>query len=191
MAVATPPGPPLIWDEYMAEPEIVDRYDIIDGVRYFMPGATWQHQRILRHVAKLHEQYEESTGRGYGLTAPLDVLIRRTPRLPTRQPDVFFITHERLEEGGGIPGKGPLLIGPELVVEIISDTERIQTLRGKLTDYESVGVREAWVVQPETQTVEVMQLGIEGSAVVFAAGEALRSVVFPDLVLSVSDFFKP
>src|SRR5690349_7004668 len=114
MALVEPISPLLSYEEYMSEPEIIQRYDIIEGVRYFMPGATWQHQRILRHIASLLEQYEVNTGKGFTLAAPLDVLIRRAPLLQTRQPDVFFITVERLAEGGGVPQRGPLTIGPEL-----------------------------------------------------------------------------
>jgi Uma2 family endonuclease len=175
----------------MSEPEIIQRYDIIEGVRYFMPGATWQHQRILRHIASLLEQYEVNTGKGFTLAAPLDVLIRRAPLLQTRQPDVFFITVERLAEGGGVPQRGPLTIGPELVVEIVSDSERAQMLAGKLADYASIGVIEAWVVRPPTKTVEVILLSGDGIASKFTDSEELRSHIFADLSLQVADFFKP
>lgn len=191
MAVAAPKSPPLTYEEYMAEPEIARRYDIIEGVRYFMSSPTWQHQRIQFHIARLLERYGEETGRGYALTAAFDLLIRRSPRLQMRQPDVLFITHERLAQGGGIPKKGPLTVGPELVVEIISDTERASMLAGKLADYGSIGVKEAWIVRPEMQTVEVVRVSTDSASAVFTADVVLRSFVFPDLSLPVAEFFKP
>ena len=43
MAVATDR---LTYEQYMAEPEIRRRYDILDGVRVFMTNPTIQHQKI-------------------------------------------------------------------------------------------------------------------------------------------------
>jgi Uncharacterized protein conserved in cyanobacteria len=191
MALAAPKAHLLSYEDYMSEPEIVQRYDIIEGVRHFMPAPTWDHQQILFRVAKLLDGYAEATSLGFAMMAPLDVLIRRTPRLETRQPDVFFVTHQRLAQGGGVPKKGPLPVGPELVVEIVSESERASMLSDKLADYASVGVNEAWIVRPDAQTVEVIALGGTRSSTLFSSSDQLHSFVFPDLKLSVSDFFKP
>ena len=52
MAIAAPPASPsppardlLTYEQYLVEPEIVARYDIIDGVRIFMANPTRRHQR--------------------------------------------------------------------------------------------------------------------------------------------------
>jgi len=45
MAIKTPPKL-LTYEEYMAEGEVKEGYDIIDGERTFMPGPRWRHQRI-------------------------------------------------------------------------------------------------------------------------------------------------
>src|SRR5262249_36939342 len=155
-------------------PEISKRYEIIEGVRYFMSSPTWDHQTILFNIAKLLDRYTEASGNGYARPAPLDVLIRRIPRLQTRQPDVLLITHERLREGGGIPRKGPLPVGPELVVEIVSDTERAAALSDKLRDYRKIGVQEAWVVRPQTRTVELTRLTSDGTTILAVFGERDR-----------------
>ena len=191
MALTALKSPLLTYDEYIAEPEIVQRYDIIEGVRHFMSAPTWEHQRIQIHIAQLLEQFGQATGQGYAITAAFDLLIRRDPRLQTRQPDVLFISRGRLESAGGPPSKGPLSVGPELVVEIVSDSERVQALTGKLTDYTAIGVDEAWVVRPATRAVEVLRLAPNGPEIVatYAETEQLRSVVFPDLSLAVTDFF--
>ena len=42
---------------------------------------------------------------------------------------------------------------PELVVEI--------STRGKISDYESLGVPELWVLSPEARSVEIMQLSAD------------------------------
>ena len=74
-------------------------------------------------------------GLGTTVSAPYDVLIRRFPKLQTRQPDLLFVSHARLAQGGGIPVKGLLGAAPELVVEIVSDSETQRILGDKIADY--------------------------------------------------------
>jgi Uma2 family endonuclease len=122
--------------------------------------------------------------------APFDVVIRTVP-LQTRQPEVFFITNERLEEAGGIPAAGPLPIGPELIIEVLSASETPRTLGAKLEDFASVGVREAWLVSPESETVQVYRLAPEWiePAAVYIYGQTLTSEAIPDLSIALADTF--
>src|SRR5690242_11144265 len=88
---APPPSPPedlLTYEAYMAEGYVEGRYDILEGVRIYMPGATWPHQDIVGNLLDALRKYARKTGHGKAITAPFDVLIRRLPRLRTRQPDV-------------------------------------------------------------------------------------------------------
>ncbi len=98
----------LTYEAYMAEPTTEGRYDIINGVRIFMAGATWDHQTIAMNLAEMLRQFARVSGVGKANVAPFDVLIRRVPKLQTRQPDVLFISHARLAQVGGRPVKGPL-----------------------------------------------------------------------------------
>lgn len=183
----------LTWEDYLTEGEINRRYDIIDGVREFMSAPTLRHQRILGHIYDALREYEKRSGTGIVLTAPCDILIRRTPRLQTRQPDAFYIRHRVATLSQGYPDLGVLTVAPELVVEIISTSETARILNAKLTDYGTIGVAEAWIVRPDAQTVEVLQLTPNGpvSVATYSAGQNLQSLTFPDLTPAVSDFFLP
>ncbi len=181
----------LTYEAYMAEPTVYGRYDIVNGVRIFMPGATWDHQEIALNLGELLRGYARSSGVGKANIAPFDVLIRRTPKLQTRQPDVLFISRLRLAQIGGRPATGPLAVAPELVVEIVSDSETQRVLGDKLTDYVSIGVSECWVVRPDAGTTEVLALTPEGtrSVATYGDGEEVQSVVFAGLSVSVADIF--
>ncbi len=194
MAIMTEaPAATLTYEAYMAEPEIEGRYDIINGVRVFMPGATWDHQMIAINLVERLRRFGRETGIGKVNTAPFDVLIRRRPKLQTRQPDVLFISFARLAQVGGRPAKGPLEIAPELVIEIISDSETQRILEDKIEDYISIGVEECWVVRPEAGTLEVLALTPDGAQTVAAYedGQVVASVVFPGLTVPVADIFAP
>lgn len=185
------PAPTLTYEAYLAEPEVQGRYDIVNGVRIFMSGATWDHQTFLMNLVERLRQYGRMTGIGKANVAPFDVLIRRFPKLQTRQPDLLFISFTRLAQAGGRPAKGPLSVAPELVVEIISDRETQQILKDKLADYCEIGVDECWVVRPDTRTVEVLALSADAvrSVAVYTETQTAASVVFAGLSTAVADIF--
>jgi Uma2 family endonuclease len=181
----------LSFEQYMSEGVVYERYDIVDGVRVPMPAPRWRHQRIQGKVTRILDRYEERVGSGYVIAAPFDILIRRLPLLQTRQPDVLFITRSRLAQGNGIPESGPLEVAPELVVEIISDSETEQRLGAKIADYVEIRVDEAWLVRPGTRSADVVRLAPDGPVVVasYREAETLQSLIFPDLTVAVADFF--
>ena len=187
------PAATLTYEAYMAEPEVQGRYDIVNGVRIIMPGATWDHQTVSMNIVELLRRYARASGVGKVNTAPFDVLIRRTPKLQTRQPDVLFVSFARLARVGGRPAKGALEVAPELVVEIISDSETQRILKDKLADYIHIGVDECWVVRPDDGTVEVLALTPSGarSIATYGNGQAVASVVFPGLSVAIVDVFAP
>ncbi len=191
-------SPPLLtYEQYMAEfltePPTMQPYEIIEGIRHFMNTPNWRHQRIVLNIAEALHRYEEESGKGVVGLLPFDVIIRRVPRLQTRQPDVFFVSHERLEQGGGVPAAGPLEVGPELVVEVLSPSETPCSLQGKLEDYRSIGVQECWIVSPDAETVQVLRLAPEKIETVatYAYDHTLHSAIFPDLLSLPLPRFSP
>ena len=63
--VAMAPAEALLsYEAYMAEPEVDGRYDIINGVRIFMPGATWDHQNIVVNLIEILRGYTRVSGIG-------------------------------------------------------------------------------------------------------------------------------
>lgn len=188
MAIATEL---LTYEQYMAEPEIRKRYDIIDGVRIFMTNPTIGHQKVLGNVYSGFRAWQQISRSAEVVQAPCDVLIHRSP-LRTRQPDVLVISQERLG-GRNLDDPSPLEPAPELVVEVLSPSNTPGPLREKIADYCRVGVLECWIVDRTLRTVEVLRLTPRGSepAAVYTAGETAQSLTFPDLTLAVADVFAP
>ncbi|MGI4792056.1 MAG: Uma2 family endonuclease [Janthinobacterium lividum] len=177
------------YDAYMAEPEVQGRYDIVNGVRIFMSGASLRHQRIADCIARFLYAFEQKSGLGISVSAPYDVLIKRFPRIQTRQPDVLFVSHARMAQSAGDPEVGPLEVAPELVVEVISNSGTQRILGDKIADYISIGADECWVVRPADRTVEVLTLTLNGaqSVAIYDEGQTVSSIVFPGLTVSVAD----
>jgi Uma2 family endonuclease len=80
-----------------------------------------------------------------------------------------------------------------LVVEILSDSDRQRVIGDKLADYIRLGVEEAWIVRPEDRTVELLRLTMNGSvsAGVYDETQTFASLTFPDLVVTVTEIFRP
>ena len=188
MAVSSPM---LTYEDYLCGPEEMRRYDILDGVKVYMPNPTMNHQAFVFNIAHALKQYQRSKGRGVAIVAPCDVLIRRNP-LRIRQPDVLFISNERLGSRS-LDDPAPLDPAPELVVEILSPSDTLRVLDDKLADYISVGVKECWVVRRGDRTLEALRLtdGSAESVAVYGEGETVQSLAFPDLSLDVLEIFVP
>jgi len=186
MAVATDR---LTYQQYMAEPEIRRRYDILDGVRVFMTNPTIQHQEIQGNVYAGLRAWRLTGGAGRVIPAPCDVLIQRSP-LRTRQPDVLVISYERLGDRS-LTDPSPLDPAPELIVEILSPSDTRSVLDDKLADYAKVGVKEGWIIYPVSQTVEILRFTSAGTetAATYRSGEVAQSIPFPSLTLAVADIF--
>ena len=180
----------LTYEEYLAEGEIRERYDIINGERIVMPNPTEDHQDIAFNIATPLKTYGQRTGRGKMVIAPQDVLITRRP-LRVRQPDVLFISAERKAQNRPSSDPAPWSPAPELVVEILSPSDTRSVLEDKIADYVSVNVLELWAVRQGAQTVEVLRLSPLGavSEAIYGRGETVQSLTFPDLTVSVDSIF--
>ena len=186
MAIAEPKL--LSYEDYLKEGETNWRYDIIDGVRVDMASPTAYHQRIAQKITRLLEDYE-AAGQGLTFTAPCDVQISLYP-LRTRQPDVMFVSDGRLGDRP-LSAPPPMDAVPELVVEVISDSDRQRVLTAKLADFYAIGVDECWIVRPEDRTVAVLRAGMNDweQAAIYGEAETVASLVLSGLSVAVADIF--
>ena len=72
----------LTYEDYLTEGVVYGRYDIIDGVRYFMPNPTPLHQEIALNIAEMFRAYQRQTKRGRAFMAPRDILVKVNPCEP-------------------------------------------------------------------------------------------------------------
>jgi Uma2 family endonuclease len=188
MAIA---AEPLTYEQYMVEPEIRKRYDIIDGIRIFMANPSVLHQQMLGNLYVGLRAWQQSSRVGRVILAPCDVLIRRSP-FRTRQPDLLVISQDSFGDRR-LDDPSPLQPAPELVIEILSPSNIGRALDDKLADYVQVGVLECWVVNHSSQTVEVIRLTPRGTETVATYGrwETVQSITFSDLTMAVDEVFAP
>ncbi len=72
-----------------------------------------------------------------------------------RSPDVSWVKKSRWESLSAEERRKFPPIAPDFVLELLSPTDSLSTLRAKMEEYMTVGVRLGWLINPANQTVEV------------------------------------
>ncbi len=81
------------------------------------------------------------------------------PNGAVRSPDVTWIEKSKLASVA--PGvKFPLVV-PDFVIELRSQSDHLKTVREKMEEYRTNGVRLGWLVNPQQKQVEIYRLGQE------------------------------
>ena len=184
----------LSFDEWLALPEMKQRYEVVDGVLLMPPSPMGEHQWLDLEIATWLKIFVTREGLGIVVPAPYDVLIRREP-LRVRQPDVMVVNAELtgISRPADLVGRAFLESPPLLVVEILSPSNTRRDVEEKLEEYRSIGVPECWLVNFPARTVEVLRLSRDEVVVlgVYGMGDVLRSEVLPGFELPIADIFGP
>jgi len=109
-----------------------------------------------------------------------------------RIPDVSFIRWDSVDDPSELdPLPGPFLhVAPDLVVEVLSESNTLREMQIKLGEYAAAGVKLVWYVDPDAKTVTVYPKGRERGRKVLGVGDTLDGgKVLPGFTLSVADLF--
>lgn len=170
----------LTYEEWLRLPEVEGIEEVVNGEIRKMPPNKLIHADTVENLtdllkAKLDQRTVQVRVSTFGL------VIRRHP-LTTRVPDIaVFVRSDVVEMDGYIHS------APELVVEVLSSANTRPERADKLCDYESLGVPEVWVLSPEAQTVEVLQLR-EGHLVTMAVLRegSVAPLRFPEAAVDIA-----
>ena len=135
-------------DDYMNLPEGT-RVELIDGQFYDMAAPTTIHQKISSLINTEFEVFVKTNkGKCVPFVAPTDVQLDRDDKTMV-QPDVMVVCDRSKITKARIVG------APDLVIEILSESNWYTDIVIKHRKYKEAGVREYWVVMPEKQLVLV------------------------------------
>jgi len=189
-STAVKPNERYRYSDYLKWPED-ERWEIIEGEAWDMsPAPGTSHQILVLKLAYVLSSYLEGK-KCTAIVSPFDV------RLPNPeedsednpdtvvQPDLSIICDpSKLDEKGC---KG----APDIVVEILSQSTAFKDETTKFKIYEKHGVKEYWIINPETHTVMMYFLnGKEfGKPEYFKRTEILTSRVLTDLEITLEEVF--
>ena len=135
------------YDDYLKTPDD-KRYELIEGELYMTPSPITNHQRISRKIEFLLEKFVTENELGEIFYAPYDVYFDDKNVV---QPDILFISKDRLN----IIGDKNLQGAPDLVIEILSESNAYRDLIQKKKLYARHGVKEYWIVVPGEKTIDI------------------------------------
>ena len=181
-------GVKLTYDDFLLFPDDGKRHELIDGEHYVTPSPNLPHQRIIGRLYLMIATHLEAHPDGEVFLSPLDVVFTQ---FDVVEPDLLFVTEAKRSE---ILTKQNVRGVPDLVVEVGSPStrKRDETLKRRL--YQSQGVSEYWVVDPELETVRVYTRAGDGYErpveLRREAGDVLATPLLPGLEMPLARIFK-
>ena len=136
-----PPRTGLEAFEFMPEGTLCQ---LINDAIVMSPAPLPSHQEMLDEIYYQLKSFVQSNALGKTFFSPIDSYLNERN---VYQPDILFLNNEQLSfiKRKGVYG------APALVIEILSEGSEQYDLHDKKTVYEKAGVKEYWVVDPDTK----------------------------------------
>jgi len=119
-------------------------FEVINGQVYMMSRPNTNHMKVELNIATIFNNY--LNGKKCVPFNETDVFFDDNNNFV---PDVIIVCDPEIIEDDGIHGT------PDLIVEILSKSTARKDRAEKFFAYEKYGVKEYWIVTPETKSVEV------------------------------------
>ena len=163
------------------------RYELIDGRIYMMASPNVVHQEIVGDIGrKLKNYLDDKKCRVF--IAPLDVVLFEKGKDKDKsqnvfQPDIFVVCDPKKIAKDKIYG------APDMVIEIVSFSSAIHDYRKKFEIYMKYGVKEYWIVNPETKQifVKINGHGEHDEVIKYSFGDKIKISIFDDFYLDFKE----
>ena len=155
-----------------------ERAELIDGKIYYMAPPSWTHQKISMFLSTEISSYiKNKDGKCEVVAAPFAVFLNKDDK-NYMEPDISIICDPNKLDEKGCHG------APDWVIEIVSPRSRSMEYYKKLLKYNTAGVREYWVVDPEKKLVTVYRFEREEMEE-YSFGEDVPVGIYEDFKLKV------
>ncbi|MEK7487269.1 MAG: Uma2 family endonuclease [Planctomycetota bacterium] len=169
----------------LPEPEDHSKLELIAGVLYMTPPPGYTHDNIVSRLNFFLARYLFENKTKGSLYVPR-AAIWTSPNTYL-EPDLFYVSAEL--EAKMDP---KYRTSADLVIEVISPGSSIYDKHAKADTYAALGVKELWLIDETSKTVEVRQNtgSVFGLCSSFRGEETLQSSVFPHLNFLVKSLFQ-
>lgn len=151
---ATPVATRMTFEQFLRWCDEDTHAEWVDGEVVPMSPVGLEHQHISGFLLEIIRLYVRIKKLGEVLHEPFQMRLSHS----SRSPDLFFISDANLHRLRDSYLEG----AADLVVEVISPESRAPDRGEKFYEYETEGVREYWLVDPERHQVEFYQMGETG-----------------------------
>ena len=169
------------------------RRELIDGFIKMMAGTNRNHGKVVKNITwYLESAVRQHKGNCEVYFAPIDVLLPKNGETENDkiydvvQPDIFVVC-------GGWKGDINAFLGaPDMIVEILSPSNRKKDIIEKFYLYQRAGVREYWIADPKIKSVTVYIMQENGEyddGEVYQVGEKIPVHIFDGHLIDANDIF--
>lgn len=156
------------------------RAELIDGQIYNMAPPMRIHQKLVNRLSQAITNYIDSK---HGICevypAPFAVFLNADDKNYV-EPDLSMICDkDKLDDRGCIGA-------PDWIIEIISPSTERMDYGIKLFKYRSAGVREYWIINPLSKTVNVYDFEYNEKTGQYTFDDDILSCVFKDLAIRIA-----
>ena len=157
------------------------RAELIDGHMYMMSPPSRIHQKLVNRLSQTITNYIDSRhGNCEVYPAPFAVFLNEDDRNYV-EPDISIVCDSDKLDDRGCNG------APDWVIEITSPSDPQRDYGIKLFKYRAAGVREYWIVNPITKTVQIYSFDNEEDSSQFSFDDEIPVHIFDGLTIKLSD----
>lgn len=157
------------------------RAELIDGQIYDMAPPNMTHQRLVGGLYNvICNHIKSKDGACEAFIAPFAVFLNKDSRNYV-EPDLSVICDPDKLNEKGCNG------APDWVVEIVSPSSGRMDYGIKLFKYRTAGVREYWIVNPKTRTVNVFDFEHDEESNIYGFEDEIPVCIFGDLRIRVAE----
>jgi Uma2 family endonuclease len=161
------------------------RHELIRGELIQMPPASHRHSKLAVRIARRLGDFVEEHQLGDVTGADGGYILSRDPDVVVA-PDAAFVRADRLPPDEDV--RTYLELAPDLIVEVVSPSDRMNDVSMKVILYLDAGTHLVWVVQPTLKTVTV-HYPDRTSKTLTIDNKLDGGDVLPGFKLAVSDLF--
>lgn len=161
-----------------------ERSELIDGVIYNMAPPNRIHQKIISQLTKVIGQYiDRNNGSCEVYPSPFAVFLNNDDRNYV-EPDISVISDKNKLDDKGCNG------APDWIVEVVSPSTKRIDYGIKLFKYRTAGVREYWIINPITNSINVFDLEKNEKSDQYTFDDDIEVCIYEDLIINVSELIK-
>lgn len=170
-------------DDYRNLPE-GERAELIDGQLYMMAPPSRIHQKIVSQLSRIIGNYiAEHNGDCEVYPAPFSVNLH-ADETTFVEPDISVICDKDKLSDRGCEG------APDWIIEVVSPSSQKMDYLTKLFKYRTAGVKEYWIVNPMSKTVQIYSFEGSGDSVQYSFEDNITPGIYHDLKICVKELLK-
>ncbi|MCI8293083.1 MAG: Uma2 family endonuclease [Hespellia sp.] len=159
------------------------RAELVDGQLYMMAPPSTVHQRLVSHFTQQIGNYIHSNnGSCEVFPAPFAVFLNQDDQNYV-EPDISVICNRNKLDNHGYNG------APDWIVEIISPSTERMDYGIKLFKYRTANVREYWIVNPLTRTVNVYDFEHDEKTRQYSFDNDIPVCIYEDFSIRLNNIF--